>query len=159
MAIGSASLAVAGPLEVNAAQSAANAATVPQAILDDPINGSICLHLGGRGTAPTVAVHANAGTGAAATLDTNATDLSHQLTITTGSGSYTVGTVCTVTLGTAHVTVNRPMLTPGNAAAITNTLGFYINSTPATLGTYTIAAAVVPTNATTFVFNVGVLGA
>lgn len=118
MAVGSASTTVTGPVEVNATQSAANVATVPQVILDDPVNGSVALHMGGKGTAPTAAVNANAGTGGspAASLDANATDLCGELTLTGGTASWATGTQATITLGTALQVAGYPVFFPADAA-------------------------------------------
>jgi hypothetical protein len=87
------------------------------AVHDDNTNGSVVLHLGGRGTAPTVAVNANAGSGGSATLDSHATDLAGQISLTTGTASWATGTQATVTLGTPLQTAGYVTLTPANAAA------------------------------------------
>ena len=118
MAVGSGSNAIPGPLEINAPQSASNAANVPQAVLDDPVNGSVVLHLGGHGPAPTPSVNANAGTGGApaASLDASASDLAGILTLTGGTASWATGTRATITLGTPVQEAGYPVFFPADAA-------------------------------------------
>jgi hypothetical protein len=111
--IGTADTATPGTVLSNATPSQGNAV----AVHDDPKNGSQVLHLGGKGTAPTVAVNANAGTSGTAALDSNATDLAGTLTLTTGSASWAAGTQATVTFGTPFQKAVYVTISPANTAA------------------------------------------
>jgi len=83
-------------------------------------------------TAPTIAVSANAGTGATATLGAGSTDVSGTITLTTGSGAYSNGTNLTVTFNRAYATAPFVILTPANDMSASSTKGWYPGSTTTT---------------------------
>ena len=154
MATGYASNAVPGDVALNAAQPAADYALVPQVILDDAVNGSVALHLGGRGAAPGIAARtAGLGTGGTAALDANATDLCGQITLVTGSASWGTGVQATVTYGTAHQLSNYPVIAPASQATGLNGGTVLPSVVPVGLTGFTVNFAVADSAAHTYVFD------
>lgn len=68
-------------------------------------------------TAPTVAVHANAGTGATATLESGSNDTRGKIILTTGSAAWVAGTQLTVTFNKAFAQAPKVLITPANGQA------------------------------------------
>jgi hypothetical protein len=102
--------------------------------------------------APTIAAGAAAGTGPTVSVDLG-NDLSHQITVTTGTGP-TTGTLCTVTFGSA---LDAGLFTgvtfsPANANAAGEVAKWYVGSAGNT--SYTIACATAPTASTTYTFHI-----
>lgn len=84
-----------------------------------------------QATAPTVAVQANAGTGATASIDAAATDSKGIVTVTTGTLSISTGSYCVVTFNTPYATAPTVVLSANNAAA--GLIAPYWTSTTTTL--------------------------
>jgi Pectate lyase superfamily protein len=68
-------------------------------------------------SAPTVAAGTGAGTGPTLGLNSNSSDVSGYLSVTTGSSPAANATVATLTFGTAYATLAKCVLWPANAAA------------------------------------------
>lgn len=100
-----------------------------------------CKHLGGSGTAPTIAVGTGAGT--SPTIALTGTDLTGQITLTTGTLPTGSATVFTVTFNTAFSAAPNVIFCPANAntASLSGLTMVYVTST-----------------ITTFVFTVGATG-
>lgn len=161
MAIGSASQGVPGFVELNAPQSAANINNIPTAVLDDPANGSLAVHLGGKNpVATTIAVVvAGAGIAGTAALDANATDLCGTITLVTGSGSWGTGIQATVTFGVPLTKSAYVQFTPAESVAASQwaTLKPYAVATAAGVG-FSLAFQVADSSAHTMKVNYFVAG-
>lgn len=97
-------------------------------------------HLAGTTTAPTGAVGTGAGTSpSAVTFSTNATDLSGDVLVTTGTLPTAGATVLTVTFNTAYGTAPIVLLSPANAATALLS-GVTMVYTTSTTTTYVITA-------------------
>jgi hypothetical protein len=109
--------------------------------------------VGFGGTAPSVAVHADAGTGATATRTAgNRTALT--ISVTTGTGAVAGGTLATLTFFSyAFSAAPYVSLTPTNAPAAT--ILPYVNKTATTV---VIRAAGTPVDNTTYTFDLVVIG-
>ena len=78
-------------------------------------------------TAPTTTTNGNAGSSASSSLSSS-TDVAGLLTLTTGSGSYSVGTQATVNFSTAYSVAPIVVITPEDAttALLMSTRGIYV---------------------------------
>lgn len=161
MAQGAGSNAVPGFVELNAPQSAANVNNQPTVILDDPVTGSLAVHLGGKTPVPTTiaVVAAGAGTAGTAALDANATDLCGTITLVTGSGSWGTGAQATVTFATALTKTAYVVFFPAEsvAASLAPTVKPYVTNVAAGAG-FSLAFQVADSAAHTTKWNYVCLG-
>lgn len=109
-------------------------------------------HLVGNGSAPSPAVQAAAGTGGtcAVSVNTNSTDLSGDLQVTTGTIGLSTGAVCIVTFSSAYTNPPSCIFTAQDANAALATSSVYMNSTS---NDFTINARVALGITTTYTWN------
>jgi hypothetical protein len=97
-------------------------------------NLQISGHLITSGTTPVAAAAVNAGTSASCSVTGN--DTGGQITITTGSGSWSAGTQCSLTFASAYASQPHPVISPATAAGATTNVSAvnpYVDSTTTNL--------------------------
>ncbi len=111
-------------------------------------------HLESQGQLSAGNVFADAGAGslATATINSNATDVSGSITLTTGSSGLSSGQEATVFFATSYTYTPVVTITPGNAAAAAaiNTNGAYVSAGTAS---FTINFNSTPAASTPYIFN------
>ncbi|HSX15201.1 MAG TPA: hypothetical protein VLF40_00225 [Candidatus Saccharimonadales bacterium] len=112
-------------------------------------NLAVSGHIITSGTAPGIAAGAAACTTPTVSVDGN--DVSGTITVTTGTGCATSGTLAAVTFVTAFSATPHITLTPGSSTALA--LGAYINNSTATTTSFTIGTNSTPANSTTYEWN------
>ena len=119
-----------------------------------PTNAKLAIRNGhlqiSQTTAPTVAAHANAGTGASASLSASSNDVAGAITLTSGTSAFGTGTQATVTFNRSYTTAPIVILTPTNATAAGSNKEWYPTSTTTT---FTISTGQVMSGPFTYVFN------
>lgn len=114
-------------------------------VLLDVFNGHIAV---GQTTAPTIAVDANAGTGATASV--SGTDTAGAIQLDTGTLLWAAGAQATVTFNLAFASAPKVVLTATNANAAAAVVGVYVTKTTTTL---VINFAVADASATTYTWD------
>jgi hypothetical protein len=117
-------------------------ATLRSGKADDTDGGEFVTgHFCGMGATPTFAAGSAANCSGAASVSIVGTDTAGEITLTTGSGSCSAGTVLTITLANAFYSGTTPFVTlmAGNAATASNNGTVYIDRTLGTAATWVIA--------------------
>ncbi|RTL05191.1 hypothetical protein EKK58_08565 [Candidatus Dependentiae bacterium] len=81
-----------------------------------------------QSTAPVATVDSNAGTSATCTLS-NATDMAGTIALTTGSGSYSSGSQCSIAFNSSYGVAPRCVITPINSSSAVAVANVYISKT------------------------------
>lgn len=117
------------------------------------VNGHIIT--GNSSGSTTATLDANAGSGGSPSCTVSGNDTSGQITLTTGTSGWAVGTLCTINFAGSYTgTAPRPVITPANGSAASVSQVLYVDVPGASpFTTFTLNTSVAPVAQDTYKFN------